>query len=66
MANKYTIYVDESGDANLKKGGRWLCLCGVILEDDYARSNVVYQFDEFKKKYSIEDAVLHLESPSQI
>jgi hypothetical protein len=60
MTNKYTIYVDESGDANLRSG-RWLCLCGIILEDDYARSNVVYQFDEFKKKYSIEDAVLHLE-----
>jgi hypothetical protein len=49
MTNKYTIYVDESGDANLRSG-RWLCLCGIILEDDYARSNVVYQFDEFKKK----------------
>jgi hypothetical protein len=60
MADKYTIYVDESGDANLNSG-RWLCLCGVILENNYARSNVVYQFDEFKKKYSIEDAVLHLE-----
>ncbi len=57
---KYTIYIDESGDANFNSD-RWLCLCGVILEDDYARTNVVYQFDEFKKKYSIENAVLHLE-----
>ncbi len=57
---KYNLYIDESGDADLYSG-RWLCLCGIVLEDEYATNNMPCQFDKFKQKYNIENTVLHLE-----
>ena len=61
---KYICYIDESGCANMSDkaihNNRFLCLCGIIMNFDYAKETTATKFKLFKEIYSIENQILHL------
>lgn len=57
---EYICYIDESGDHSMNSQTRWLCLTGIVMESEYAKTNIPYQFDIFKQYYNIANNVLHL------
>ena len=52
---KYRIYIDETGNPNLKSSEndnhRFLSLTGVIFELDYVNDLLYYDMEAFKRKY---------------
>ena len=60
MQERYTMYIDECGDANMpcKDDNRFLCLTGIIigLDEDKKLKETI---KNFKSKFNINNVILH-------
>lgn len=60
MQERYTMYIDECGDANMpcKDHNRFLCLTGIIISLDEDKK-LKETIKNFKSKFNINNVILH-------
>jgi len=64
MTNRYRMYIDESGSDSLKschiQEERYLGLTGIIIQEDYAKTNLREKFNTFKEFFfDTKEIILH-------